>query len=312
MSSFPAYDQMKGGGKGSKSKGKDEFDMNDDPESYLVNTLQDNINKARRAEQKVRALIATHNKKAEMWRQYVDSMKASYMQELQRHQKDVSKVESDLEAALAMQEEARRVLRSTISLEQDPRRAARAAQEEAWQEMTGQWRQEREHSEDANAVLQRALAACGLDREKFLQAVNSASSPSSAQRASYGPPPGFPADPWANSPSMPTMPAPPKQEAAKTPTATPTRTRQPNSADRKPVKPVVVPPMQKPKPGGGHQGETRESQGASPPRRERSTQAAWESQADQAADVATAATPKEIEIVDDDSMEEADRLHNMG
>ena len=37
-----------------------------------------------------------------------------------------------------------------------------------------------------------------------------------------------------------------------------------------------------------------------------------ESHAEQAPDSATAALPKEVEIVDDDSMEEADRLHHMG
>ena len=239
---FPAYDQVKGGGKSSKTKGQDWRDTEGDPEAYLVNTIQDNINKARRAEQKVRALIATRNKKAEMWKRYVDSMKASYLQELQRHQRDVTKVETELETALAQQEEARKILRSTFNFDKDPRQMERAAQETAWQEMTGQWRQEREQAEDANAVVKRAMEACGVDRDKLLQAVTRAASPRGATRAAYAPPPGLFPDPWAA--ASPSMTAPPGAEAVKTPTTTPTRAKS-NSAKRQPIKPAVVPPVKK-------------------------------------------------------------------
>ena len=236
---FPSYDRMKGSGKMKGGKGSADY-LGDDPESQLVKTVQENINAARKAEQRVRALIATRNQKIEMWRQYLDGMKKAYLKELQRHQRDVDKIDGDLEGALAVQEDARKSLRNVFREGIEGPREMRAGKEDGWRQMTEQWTHESEQAHDSEGVLHRALHSVGIDKDKLLAAAQKPLSPS--QMPSYDAS-GFGLDARLLSPGKY------RGLDLRTPTTTPTRSRPTAGRQRQAVKPPTVPRVKTESPG---------------------------------------------------------------
>ncbi|CAE7197704.1 unnamed protein product [Symbiodinium sp. CCMP2592] len=239
---FPAYDAVgtKGTAKGSAPSTR--VETTKDPESMLVKALQDNINQARKAEQRVRTLLATRNKKQEMWLTFLDGMKQAYLQELARHQKDVAKLDTDLETALAVQEQARQQLRVIVTAGPEPVQDAQAMQDAEWEELQQTWQQEQTQVEDAGSVLQRALSACGLDHQKLIAATSRVSQLQAAPR--YAVPEGcIPSDPFQLSP---TATGPPGLSSRAT---TPLRLKHTtDKGHRAPIKPVVTPSPKTPVP----------------------------------------------------------------
>ena len=230
---------MKGSGKMKGGKNAADY-LGDDPESQLVKTVQENINTARKAEQRVRALIATRNQKIEMWRQYLDGMKKAYLKELQRHQRDVEKIDGDLEGALVVQEDARKSLRNVFRERIDGPQETQTGRDDGWRQMTEQWTHENEQAHDSEGVLHRALHSVGIDKDKLLAAVRKPLSPS--QMPPYDAS-GFGLDAKLLSPTQC------RGLDLSTPTTTPTRSRPTAGRPRQAVKPPTVPKVKTESPG---------------------------------------------------------------
>ncbi|CAE7480632.1 unnamed protein product, partial [Symbiodinium sp. CCMP2456] len=123
----------------------------------LVQDVQEMINLTRRTEQRVRGLQGTVKHKQALWAKYVEDMKHSFIQQFSRHQRDMEKLQADLDAALSAQEESRAHLRMAALGEQDERRPGN--HEAEWNAMVERWRAEQREEETSDAVLRRALAA---------------------------------------------------------------------------------------------------------------------------------------------------------
>ena len=225
---FPAYDRTplpsRQRGEAVHSSKQEEAR---DPEALLVRTLQDNLNAARKAEQKVRSLIATRNQKTEMWKAWLDKMRKSYLQELDRHEKDIARLDGELEAALAHQEAARLKLRNVALAEHAPKEET--TEPDGWQQLRAAWEQEKAQSEDSAAVLQRALQAVGVDPNLLRMATRR--TPPTSPRPYVAPTGGELGVPFRSSPG----------NLGRTESRTPTRARTPQGP-RAPVKPYQVAP----------------------------------------------------------------------
>ena len=92
-SSFPAYDTkarataMKKGQQAKDSSAPTQVAVATDPADCMTSDLQEHINSTRRAEQKVRSLQTARQQKDQLWQQWQDDMKASFLKEEARYQK---------------------------------------------------------------------------------------------------------------------------------------------------------------------------------------------------------------------------------
>ena len=163
---FPRYDDKriaKSEGKGQKYP-RDGWDgedptwptmQDDDP---LAGNLQACINQTRKAENKVRQLLAAQVNKKESWQRYELKLKKSYQQEKQRFQQSLRELDEALQKALHHQEVERAHLRS-VAREEVTSTGREQALEQEWARMTTEWQQEFQETEAPDAVLKRAMAA---------------------------------------------------------------------------------------------------------------------------------------------------------
>ena len=186
-------------------------------EPSYVQLLQAGLNAARKAEQKVLHLEKSIDAKKEQWAQYLADLKAAWIAESQRHSKNLSHLQEELQKALQLQDAARAELRNVhqaVLAGQHRRRTPGEEEHSAtWEAMVQAWHQEGSQSAP-EAVLQRAFA---VGQTMPLPTTT----PGQPQRLhSDGPPPGLPAHglnqqpPFEDlqsrmPPSAPPPPAPP-------------------------------------------------------------------------------------------------------
>ena len=175
---FPAYDdrvlaqRLKHeltGGKGSKDKGaflRDATDLDSsDPGAALVPGVQDTLNLARKAEQKVRSLTRTRQQKQALWTKYEEDLKMSLMKQYSRHQRDMERLSEELALAMQAQESARAKLRA-IALGEEVLEGSPTGPSAEWDQMVTSWKAEQKETEAAEAVLRRALGS-HVEREQL-------------------------------------------------------------------------------------------------------------------------------------------------
>ena len=102
-----------------KGKGKQAVDVDTPWESgsssdSITQILQDSINATRKQEQKVRSLAATRARKHALWERYVSDMKQTLQREHARHQKEMERIDTELQTATQAQEHARAHLRRSL------------------------------------------------------------------------------------------------------------------------------------------------------------------------------------------------------
>ena len=137
----------------------------EDPGGMLTTELQDFVNLARKAEQRVRSLTAARKQKDTLWAKWQEEMKQAYLKETMRYEKAVETLERDLQHALAAREDARQNIREYVQRGGMPREEDAGAMEELdWDSMTSQWKREQKETDAPQAVLNRALqpAPAGL------------------------------------------------------------------------------------------------------------------------------------------------------
>ena len=161
---FPAYDdkaraqQLAKEERAAGNRPTSSMSLYEDPGSAMTHDLQECINAARRAEQKVRSLTATRKQKQALWTKWLDDMRNSYLREQQRHQRDMDRLSQELEMALKAQEAARAGCRAVAIGEMTAGGEAVDEDTAGWDEMLADWKAERANSEGPDAVLRRALA----------------------------------------------------------------------------------------------------------------------------------------------------------
>ena len=140
-----------------KSKGKAQTEdvTMEDPDGQLVDDFQTAVNATRRAEQKVRQLTQTRERKEAQFSAYMEELKKSYLKEYTKYRRAQDKLSEDMQQALQAQEEARHNLRNMALRQQLPKEPS--SEESQWEEMTRAWHQQRQEEQDAAAVLQRAM-----------------------------------------------------------------------------------------------------------------------------------------------------------
>ncbi|CAE7232845.1 hypothetical protein AK812_SmicGene42996 [Symbiodinium microadriaticum] len=185
---------------------------------FLVNDVQQFINMARKAEQRVKSLSHSRRQREAQWEKYVVDMKATLQQEYQRHQQSLSKLDEDLQLAHQHQEESRSRLCHVIEMSMG-RRAQEAGRpnDQQWEEMVNQWEQEASSRSNPLEVVRRAYS--GAPPPDF-GISSTPMPPSTAPVPGANGEPTFHLDPaWGPGPpsGFPTMPpptAPPHPERA--------------------------------------------------------------------------------------------------
>ena len=169
---FPRYDATAPPGRDwpAKGKGKQKDQQEgtlQDPEDMIVPDMQELLNHTKRAEQKVRQLTKQREAKATQWKTYVAKMKKAYLEEQQRHGRDLQRITEDLKKAVSAQDDARAQIRHMAYCLAEgvplPLPAQTTTDDEAWDTMMGQWREEQQQ-DGPRAVLERAMAA-GKERK---------------------------------------------------------------------------------------------------------------------------------------------------
>ena len=169
--SFPRYDSTawQTTEQSAKGKGKQQgsWDRETSPGGQLVPDMQELLNHTRRAEQRVRQLAKQKEAKAAQWKVYVAKIKKAYLEESQRHNRDLQRVTDDLTKAIAAQDEAReriRVMAYYLS-EGIPVPVTGPQEDTSWEEMMEQMKMERDQ-DGPRAVLERAMAAGKAQQER--------------------------------------------------------------------------------------------------------------------------------------------------
>ena len=145
---FPSYESVAlPKGKGKNSERKPDEGWMDDTEEDLVSTIQEGVNAACKAEQRVRQLTNNRVKEESQWAAYLEATRKTYLKEADRCNKEISRLGDELQVALQLQV-ARDKLRSMHLGE--PTSSAIEGDGE-WDQMMQAWRQERQE-EVANAA----------------------------------------------------------------------------------------------------------------------------------------------------------------
>ncbi|CAE7213307.1 unnamed protein product [Symbiodinium sp. CCMP2592] len=123
-----------------------------------LSELQKTLTAARKAENRVRSLLSQKEKNEQQWEAYKDTMEKTFIQEHKRFVAGAAKIQRDLDAAVAHQDEARQDVRAAYNGE--PVKPSRAAEQEkaalsAWDAMRDMW--ERSQDVDMEGVLHRAV-----------------------------------------------------------------------------------------------------------------------------------------------------------
>ena len=213
---FPHYDagaRPKGVSKGAH-KGKHGWDTTEDyttqPGEPWGKDLQDGLNQARKAEQRVRQLASTREAKVLQWQRYQEGLKRSFMQERLRHQKDIDKISEDLALAMQNQELAREQIVQIVDKAKtgySGRQEMEDAQNAEWEQMKGDWMQEYAELDTPEAVIQRAMAARSRQAPSTEQ-LSARPPPGLHSYQAPGPTPADPGDPFMSAMGAPNLGAP--------------------------------------------------------------------------------------------------------
>ncbi|CAE7843773.1 hypothetical protein AK812_SmicGene27741 [Symbiodinium microadriaticum] len=195
------------------------------PAESITQILQESINATRKQEQRVRSLAATKARKAALWEHYVADMKQTLQKEHARHQKEMDRVETELQSATQAQDQARAHLRrSWEAIAQGATATAAPMDTEgpAWDTMLAAWQEEQQEVVASRSVLRRALgtlmAADDMSAgpahvdELFqtpprrIQAAPPLTPPSMASAAATPPGLSRTTDPYMTSPGQPVLP----------------------------------------------------------------------------------------------------------
>ncbi|CAE7275427.1 Dnajc8 [Symbiodinium sp. KB8] len=157
-----------------------------------VQMIQTSINNARKAETKVASIEERIAERKAQWDVYLEDIKAAWVRESQRHEKDMARMREELATAVRYQDTARAELRD---VHQAVVRGQTASREQAdydgtWYTMMQQWQQENTCNAP-EAILARAMTA-GADAPLGRTGVSLPPPP-------CGPPPGFGERPSSNS-----------------------------------------------------------------------------------------------------------------
>ena len=143
--------------------------------------IQTSLNAARKAEMRVATLERNLKDKKAQWVAYQEEMKEAWIKENQRHERDVARMQEELEGALKLQDTAREDLRGVhyAAVHGRPQAQVETGTGTAWDAMMEEWRQT-SAAGTPEEVFRRALAAGG-----------GAPSTGPPVMPSFGPPPGF-------------------------------------------------------------------------------------------------------------------------
>ena len=133
----------------------------DDGEGRLVTAVQEALNAARKAEQKVSKLKAQAATVITKWQVYEEQMKKKFQQERLQCQQLQEKLARELQEAEAAQAAARRMVRQTIAADGQAEEAGDApmALEPTADQVFAAWAQE--DDQQLSGVLDRAFGGCG-------------------------------------------------------------------------------------------------------------------------------------------------------
>ncbi|CAE7485179.1 unnamed protein product [Symbiodinium sp. CCMP2592] len=126
--------------------------------------LQKAVTAAKKAENKVRKVVADRDTNSRQWDQYLENMKNNYIQEFLKHQKDQAWFQEELESALVQQETARQAVKRAIQgepIQEDPGTGREQEIATSWQNMRDAW--ERPMDVDFLGVIQRAMESMAPD-----------------------------------------------------------------------------------------------------------------------------------------------------
>ena len=131
-------------------------------DATLVRDLQQLVNQARKAEQKVKRLVGEKATKASQWCQYERDIKEAFLKERQRHLDAVAHLEEEIAKALSAQDDARARVRAAAAggdqAAPAPAEASAGSVEDSWEAQVAAWEAEGQPNDAAfGAVLQRAL-----------------------------------------------------------------------------------------------------------------------------------------------------------
>ena len=182
---FPAYDHRR--------VPEDWTDQPQEPPSF-GQRLQHSLNATKRAEQRVTSLQNSIKERKRQWATYQEEMKAAWIKEKNRCQRELERLDGELTKAFMLQEGARKDLLSVANQEEQQQQEP-AEDETAWQETLGSWQTS---DSDSAAVLQRAMTATGgATTARPAMAIDPASAEALRGYAAgilppgMGPPPGF-------------------------------------------------------------------------------------------------------------------------
>ena len=124
----------------------------------LVHGLQELLNTARKAENRLHKVHLAKERAAEQWRLYQQGLKDAWMKEHLKYNKNVERLDRDLQEATVDQEKAYQAVRQawTEGMPAQPDDAMGARAEETWDRLQANWAQEDEAT--LQSVLQRAVS----------------------------------------------------------------------------------------------------------------------------------------------------------
>ena len=142
---FPDYDH--------KRVPEEWTEQSQEPPSF-GQRLQHSLNSTRRAEQRVTSLQNSIKERKRQWIAYQEDMKAAWLKEKARCQRELDRLDGELSKAYVLQENARKDLLNVANREDQP--PAPVEGEAAWNELLGSWQAV---ESDTAVVLQRAMSA---------------------------------------------------------------------------------------------------------------------------------------------------------
>jgi len=153
---FPSYTQLVLQDQPASASQSQDHDMGQDGS---LQSMHRALTLARKAENKVRALLTQRERSVKMWEAYKQQMEAAYVKEHRQHQQDLTRFQKDLDAALQNQEAARQQVRGAYLGEAPmPSETAHQAQASAveWARLQARW--EHEAANELEGVYRRAIS----------------------------------------------------------------------------------------------------------------------------------------------------------
>ena len=178
-------------------------------DATLVRDLQQLVNQARKAEQRLKKLHGDRKRKELQWVQYEKDIKESFLQEKQRHQDTLHTLDEEIEKAARAQDEARARVRIAASGEVPrPPMDQQAATPDPWSEQVALWEMDQQACDSSfGEILQRAMQSTHAEAPPC---ASSLGTETGAAPSTPVPRAVFPRTPPASRSAVPT-PAPPPQ-----------------------------------------------------------------------------------------------------